>query len=595
MAVCALSIEADTAGHSDSSCVGGSRSPDAPGRTSVAVPVMVPVVALGSADMRTDDALAPPAIVGPSATPGATDTDSAPHPGSREMPRWDVGELGEPPRFRWSNWYLLLGPGLVMGSSAIGGGEWLTGPIVTAKYGGALLWLATLSILGQVVYNIEISRYTLYCGEPIYTGKFRTLPGPRFWLVVYLILDFGSVLPYLASNAAIPLFAVIHGRLPVMDSLGDVSQLKGMACAIFLVAMLPLIFGGKIYTTLKAIMSFKLVAVAGFLLFLAVFYSTWSTWAEILSGFVKFGNVPVQGQAASGGGAVANVFTSWLSGTPLPAIDFSMIGMLAAMAAISGNGGLTNTNVSNYTRDQGWGMGEHVGAIPSIVGGQSLQLSHQGRIFRITRGALERWRGWMRHIQRDQLAVWMPACFIGLALPSMLSVQFLARGSVPEDQWLAAGMTAQGVADAVGGNWGPTFWYLTLFCGFLVLGTSMAGTADGVLRRWVDVFWTASPRLRRWEPRQIGRFYFGVLCIYAAFGLVMLLLVRGDVLLKGIGMIYNFALGFSCLHTLVVNTTLLPRELRPGWFRRIALVLAAVFFTTIAVISTLNTIGAFKG
>ena len=41
------------------------------------------------------------------------------------------------------------------------------------------MWLATLSILGQVVYNLEISRYTLYTGEPIFTGKFRTLPGPH--------------------------------------------------------------------------------------------------------------------------------------------------------------------------------------------------------------------------------------------------------------------------------------------------------------------------------------------------------------------------------------------------------------------------------
>ena len=98
-----------------------------------------------------------------------------------------------------------------MGGAAIGGGEWLIGPAVTARYGGALLWLATLSILGQVVYNIEISRYTLYTGEPIFTGKFRTLPGPLFWLCVYLLLDFGSVFPYLAANAATPLAAVDPG------------------------------------------------------------------------------------------------------------------------------------------------------------------------------------------------------------------------------------------------------------------------------------------------------------------------------------------------------------------------------------------------
>ena len=44
----------------------------------------------------------------------------------------------------------MLGPGLLVGGSAIGGGEWLAGPAVTARYGGALMWLATLSIVSQV-------------------------------------------------------------------------------------------------------------------------------------------------------------------------------------------------------------------------------------------------------------------------------------------------------------------------------------------------------------------------------------------------------------------------------------------------------------
>src|SRR5687767_8553674 len=100
--------------------------------------------------------------------PASTSTETAfvpPHPGAQTMPRWDAGELPHAPRFTWKNWAMLLGPGIVMGGSAIGGGEWLTGPAVTARYGGALLWLATISILAQVIYNLEISRYTLYSGE----------------------------------------------------------------------------------------------------------------------------------------------------------------------------------------------------------------------------------------------------------------------------------------------------------------------------------------------------------------------------------------------------------------------------------------------
>ena len=179
------------------------------------------------------------------ATPGGPE---APQPGSRRMPRWNKGELIDAPTFTRRNWFLLLGPALLSGGSAIGGGEWLMGPAVTARYGGAIMWLATLSILGQVVYNLEISRYTLYTGEPIFTGKFRTLPGPLFWLTIYLVLDFGAIFPYLAANAATPLAAVILGHIPGAE---DWLLLKGLGIAVFLLAMVPLIFGGKIYNTLE--------------------------------------------------------------------------------------------------------------------------------------------------------------------------------------------------------------------------------------------------------------------------------------------------------------------------------------------------------
>jgi hypothetical protein len=375
-----------------------------------------------------------------------------------------------------------------------------------------------------------------------------------------------------------------------------------------------------------------LVLVFGFLLFVAFFFSNAETWREIGSGFLKFGNVPIQraedvngngqldpgedwdkdgrldvveprvdlngngkrepgefidrdGDKCRDGANVDNVFLALWQGRPLPTIDLTMLGILGAMVAISGTGGLTNTTVSSYTRDQGWGMGQHVGAIPSVIGGHKLELAHVGMVFLPTAEATRRWNGWKRWVLRDQLVVWMPACFLGLALPSMLSVQFLPRGTEAND-WVAAGMTAGYVRDAVGASWGTslgaTFWYLTLLCGFLVLGTSMVTTADGTLRRWVDVFWTGSPRLRQWEPRRIRSLYFGALCGYAVLGVIMLWCVDSSQILVFATTLYNVALGFSCFHVLAVNSILLPRELRPGLFSRTVLVLAGLFFSTLA-------------
>ncbi|MFQ5731535.1 MAG: Nramp family divalent metal transporter [Planctomycetaceae bacterium] len=644
-------------------------------------------------------------------------TTEAPYPGSKEMPQWNVGELIDAPKFKLRNWFAMLGPGLLMGGAAIGGGEWLVGPIVTAKYGGAMLWLATLSVIGQVIYNIEISRYTLYSGEPIFTGKFRTLFGPTVWVFIYLLLDFGSVFPYLAASAATPLATVMLGEVPD-PAAGKTAELLGMtmthetllrvlAYVIFLTAMIPLIFGGKIYNALKALMTFKIVSVFSFLIILAIGWSTLDTWGEIFSGFFKFGNVPIRSVEDVNGNGKLDVGEDWdgdkqldvmepslklkfdtvfrkpyatdidQNGKPdpmvnrgteekpiwwpdlnedgkpddevtidvtgdgkpdgtwklemdaknrirfksktgkllnfidvdndgtrdgdrvtnvftageMPDIDWSLIAFLSALVAISGSGGLSNAPISNYTRDQGWGMGHHVGAIPSVVGGQNIQLSHEGTVFIPDEKSLPRWKRWYRHVLRDQLVVWMPACFLGLALPSMLSVQFLPRGT-EADKWTAAAMTAGAVQDAVGDTLGPLFWFMTLFCGFLVLAPSMATSADGIIRRWVDVFWTSSKRLRQVDPKNIRYIYFGVLTVFVIFGLIMLSLEKPTGLLTIATMFFNFALGFSCLHTVLVNVTLMPKELRPNWFLRISLSLGGLFFLAVATVATMQKFGA---
>ena len=229
------------------------------------------------------------------------------------------------------------------------------------------------------------------------------LPGPKFWLIAYILLDFGSVFPYVAANTATPLAAVIVGEIPKLDKTYEVlgvddDRLRRCGCALqyvcFLLIMLPMIFGGKAYNSVKAVMNVKIVVVLGFLLFVAICYSTADTWREIITGFFRFGAVPTQPTTPGGAPGMDNIFFSLWEGRGLPNFDFSMIAMLGALAAISGNGGLTNTTTSAYTRDQGWGMGQKVGAVPSIIGGRKLTLSHTGMVFPITRESIARFRGW---------------------------------------------------------------------------------------------------------------------------------------------------------------------------------------------------------
>ena len=532
---------------------------------------------------------------GSETNPNLSGDARAPWPGSHEMPRWSLGELGEAPRFELGKLWQYLGPGLLMGGAAIGGGEWLTGPQVTARFGGSLLWLATMSILGQIIYNIEISRYALYTGEPIFTGKFRTPPGPRIWVWVYLLLDIGTAFPYLAASAAIPLLLVLKGGPAPTPELmaANATTLRVLSLLIFAAAMLPMVFGGKIYNSLKAVMTFKIVSVMGFLGILALFFSHGSTWVEIFTGFFKFGNVPT-----GNGDEVVNIFSSLMQGK-VPSLGIATFGLLSSLVAISGQGGLTNTPISNYTRDQGWGMGAHVGAIPSLVGGNDLTLSHEGTVFVPNEQSLPRWRAWVGHVVRDQFLVWGPACFFGLALPSMLSIEFLPRGMDLSNKWMGPVATSDGVGQAVAAAVGPSlgtiFRFLTLFCGFLVLAPSMASTIDGFVRRWVDVFWTSSKRLRAVDSSKIRVLYFAVLGVYACVSLVMLAMIpEPSKLLSIAGFVYNFALGFSCWHVLYINTRLLPEPLRPGWPARVGLVVTGIYFWIVGILGAISTISTWK-
>jgi hypothetical protein len=252
-------------------------------------------------------------------------------------------------------------------------------------------------------------------------------------------------------------------------------------------------------------------------------------------------------------------------------------------------------------------MGAKVGAIPSVIGGHGITLSHVGCVFQVSDETLPRWRQWVRHIARDQVFVWMGACFIGVALPSILSVGFLPRGTEANRNTVAAltadavrqqGIepmsgtlaTATGLDKVIAGpRLGAALWSMTLFCGFLVLITSQTTTMDGFTRRWVDVMWTALPPLRKLESDKVKYVYFGLLLVYVTLGLLIIWVYEKPGFIFELSTTgYNFAFAFSAWHTLAVNTLLLPKELRPGWPQRIGLVLAGLFFLSLGLMAALK-------
>jgi len=185
----------------------------------------------------------------------------------------------------------------------------------------------------------------------------------------------------------------------------------------------------------------------------------------------------------------------------------------------------------------------------------------------------------MRHIRRDQW-IFVAASILGMALPCMMSLEFIRNATVTGDR--VAAMTAEGIADRYP-TLGGIFWITTLSCGFLVLAPGQVSVGDQIARRWTDMIWTASARAHRLGRGEVRYIYYSILMLYALGGFVILWFLPAF-RIATIGVVLgNLGLGFSTLQALYVNRVLLPRELRPNAVQQIGTACCGVFFLGISI------------
>lgn len=522
-----------------------------------------------------------------------------------QLPKWGVDELPEPTPLSWRNWKSFVGPGIVMCGIAIAGGEWLVGPDITARYGGTLMWIATLAIIGQLFYNIECGRYALYTGEPVMTGFMRNWPGPMGWIGLIFILSFGAFIPAMSTNAASVIVAIRLDRPPTAE---DANQVKLIAYILLGVVTLPILIGGKVYNMLQLIFTTKVVVVLGFCLIVGILFVSPANWFNVFSGFLKVGNVPVNVPITDANGQelvddngeplteekVVNIFSHFASTGTWPAIALGNIALLGAFAGYAGGGGLSNSSYSNYVRDKGWGMGAKVGAIPSLVGGRKITLSHIGKVFPLTPENLTRWRGWWKYILTDQIFVWMPGCFLGMALPGLLSIQFAEHSTLYQNatdlDWAQAMITADGIRNGLESPMlSQSFWILTLIVGLFVLLPSQLAIVEDFARRWTDIFWSGSRHMReKFADHQIKSVYYCFLFVYIVwtYACAWAFNTWGSpkLMFLVIANFNNLALGLTAFVVLANNLRFLPKELRPGWGARLGMSFCGIFYLGLALL-----------
>ena len=463
---------------------------------------------------------------------------------------WRVGELPHAPRPRGLGWFSAIGPGVIVLGVSIGSGEFLLGPAAFVKYGLSLLWVVGVAALLQTLLNVELMRYTMATGEPIFTGFMRTRPHATFWAWFYAALYFLQMgWPGWAGAAAGAVFFLFAKRLPVAGESGTV---YAIGVALFLLCGAVLMIGRRIERTLELLNWIMVALIIGGLGLLALLFVPLSTWGAAVVGFAGF-----------------DVKTNSFQFVP-PGTDYFLLG---AFAAYAGGGGVANLTLSNWARDKGYGMSSIVGFIPAAVGGKKVALAHSGTTFEPDAESLQRWRGWWRIIRVDQWGVYFTGAILGMALPALLYVTFLQAGTDIRGLGIAAAL-AQAVATQRGAIFGGAIAIL----GVWILFKAQLDILEGMTRGITDILWAGSARIRTWRGGDVRVVYYSVLAILSVWGIIALRLTQPIILLTLSANMAGIVFIISSLHLLYVNTRLLPVGLRPPMWRRLALVALALFY-----------------
>ena len=470
---------------------------------------------------------------------------------------WSRAELPVPPRPTGLGWLGAVGPGVIVLGISIGSGEFLLGPTVFVRYGLSLLWVTGVAILLQTIFNMELMRYTVATGEPVFTGFMRTRPSSTAWAWFYAVLYFLQVgWPGWAGTAAAAIYFLFTKRLP---GTAETDAVYWIGVVTFLVCVGVLLIGRRIERTLEILNWVLITCILGSFLVLALVFVPGSTWLAAGAGFAGYDTV-----------------RGTFEFLP-PGADFFL---LAALVAYSGCGGVLNITLANWARDKGYGMGARAGYIPAAVGGTKVHLAPTGSIFTPDAEGMQRWRGWWRIVRADQWGVFFIGAVLGMVLPALLYVTFLARGTDIRGLGISAAL-----AESIGSQFGPLLAGAIAFLGAWLLFKTQLDNVEGMTRAVTDILWTGSHRVRAWRGGDVRAVYYMVLAAIVLWGVIALRMARPIALLQLGANVAAVVFVVASLHLLYINTRLLPVELRPPMWRRVALVLMAIFYAFFVVLS----------
>lgn len=363
----------------------------------------------------------------------------------------------------------MIGPSIILAGLALGSGEFVLWPYITFRTGFVFFWACLVAVTMQYFLNLEIMRWTLATGESAMTGiirLWRPLAGLFLvlnvvpWMIPAWAKGAGEMIGWLLAS---PQFHPETGNiLP-----GPYDTWLAMAGLLLCGAILTA--GPVLYETVERVQLFLVGTIMLIVIGLAV-------WLLVL----RPDAIVAQATATATLGA-PDFYPRAPDMTP-----FLLLGALA----FAGAGGTMNLCQSNYIRDKGYAMGNHVGRITSPITGQPEAIVEIGYRFPHTPDNLRRWASWWRAACWEHFYSFQLTCVVSLVLLTLISYICFFDASGQR-------LLAPDVHENLGFIWeeanrlreliGPFARHLFMLMGVAILFTTEFGVLDAASRVSTDI------------------------------------------------------------------------------------------------------------
>src|ERR687896_118237 len=379
-----------------------------------------------------------------------------------------VRDMPEPP----GSFRHVIGPGIIAAGVGMASGEFILYPYIASQVGLVFVWAAFVGLGTQYFLNMEIERYTLATGETALTGFSRYW---RHWGLVFAILTyFANLWPGWATSSA-TLVSYMTGGTPAYIAIG-----------MLVVIGLILTLAPVVYVALERAQMLKVAAVILLFVVGAIVAVGADAWAD-LPQVVTRPRIPVE------------------------VLGFAV---LLGGLAFAGAGGGQNLVQANWIRDKGFGMGSYVPRLVSPITGHPEAEPSTGFVFEPTSKNLERWKGWWKFANLEQIFTFVLITFLTILFTSML-----AYSTVFGREGLANNINfIQTEGEVLGERVGSWFQYFFWIIGAFSLFAAALGIVDYTSRLAADVLKTSY--LRRANESKL---YAGLVWGLIAVGIIVLL------------------------------------------------------------------------